>query len=157
MYTTWSLWTNFLKSVNRTAGAAPIPPDRMCNDPTTPDKVSKVNFRSTESPLAEEVVLPLDWAEYLIFRERMHRRRSTGSHIIRGIKRIRIKRLRSDKKEYRGMTVQLLVYIRPVQRPARQVPECGPEIIFCDKYQKCTLKCALKMDRDKPILSQNSN
>ena len=111
MYSTWSLWTNFLRSVNKTAGAAPIPPDTMCNDdPTTPDKVSKVNFTSAESPLAEEVVLPLDWAEYLIFRERMHRRRSTGSHIIRGIKRIRIKRLRSEKKNRRPLEIEPVLF-----------------------------------------------
>ena len=101
MYGTWTLWTNFLKNIHKTAtssSVATIPPETsqktMGIDPPFFEKMHKVNF--TESPRVEEVVLPLDWAEYLIFKERMHRRRSTGSHIIRGIKRLRIKRLRSD-------------------------------------------------------------
>jgi hypothetical protein len=107
MYTTWSLWTNFLRSVNRAAnGMVGMPEPEVAaaeggtgNDAgefyaSAPDKISRVNFK--DSPKLDEVVLPLDWAEYLIFKERMHRRRSTGSHIIRGIQRIRIKRLRSQ-------------------------------------------------------------
>ena len=102
MYSTWSLWTSFLRNVNRAASDSAVPSEA---EPETkaetfsdfynaPEKISRVNF--SDSPKLEEVVLPLDWAEYLIFKERMHRRRSTGSHIIRGIQRIRIKRLRSD-------------------------------------------------------------
>jgi hypothetical protein len=109
MYSTWSLWTSFLRNVNRLVPAAADPLETetiaMFHELGTPtEKISKVNF--TESPRVEEVVLPLDWAEYLIFKERMHRRRSTGSHIIRGIKRIRIKRLRSEtnSKPYRSIS-----------------------------------------------------
>ena len=102
MYSTWSLWTSFLRNVNRSVPATgPLETEtgtaEMFPESSNPtEKISKVNF--TESPRVEEVVLPLDWAEYLIFKERMHRRRSTGSHIIRGIKRIRIKRLRLEER-----------------------------------------------------------
>ena len=102
MYSTWSLWTSFLRNVNRassdSAVASEAEPEAKAETfsdfYTAPEKISRVNF--SDSPKVEEMVLPLDWAEYLIFKERMHRRRSTGSHIIRGIQRIRIKRLRSD-------------------------------------------------------------
>jgi hypothetical protein len=124
MYTTWSLWTSFLRSVNRAANdmvGTPEPEVAAAESGTgtdagatkkfpefyasAPEKISRVNFK--DSPKLEEVVLPLDWAEYLIFKERMHRRRSTGSHIIRGIQRIRIKRLRSQcsKQNHIGSSV----------------------------------------------------
>ena len=101
MHSTWTLWTNFLRNVHKTAtsasSVATAPPETsktMAIEPPFFEKMQKVNF--SESSRVEEVVLPLDWAEYLMFKERMHRRRSTGSHIIRGIKRLRIKRLRSE-------------------------------------------------------------
>ena len=104
MYNTWSLWTSFLRSANRSDASASVTPEPDTLNMTGNDhpdetyvleKIPRVNF--SDSPKVEEVVLPLDWAEYLIFKERMHRRRSTGSHIIRGIKRLRIKRLRSER------------------------------------------------------------
>ena len=36
----------------------------------------------------------VDWNEYQLFREQMKRRRSTGSHVMRRLNRLKIKRLR---------------------------------------------------------------
>ena len=74
--------------------ATSVKSDIFTNPPHIPGtKVFQTSCQFTS------VVLPFDWSEYRIYKAKMLRRRSTGSHVIRGLKRLKIKRFRCAKNQ----------------------------------------------------------